>query len=44
MASMLVVGAMCFIDALRVYRVLFCVHACPVVLDYGGFNMDHHKV
>ena len=44
MASMLVVGAMSSIDATQVSRHLSSVPRCQVVLDYGGFNMVHHKV
>lgn len=44
MASMLVVGAMSSIDATQVSLHLSSVPKCQAVLDYGGFNMVHHKV
>ena len=44
MASMLVVGAMSSIDVTQVSLHLFSAPRCQAVLDYGGFNMVHHKV
>ncbi len=44
MVSMLVVGVMYFIDVIQVSLVLFFVQKCQMVLDYGGYNMVHHKV
>ena len=41
---MQVVGVMYFIDVTQVLLVLFFVQKCQVVLDYGGYNMVHHKV
>jgi hypothetical protein len=44
MVSMLVVGVMSFIDVIQVYLLLFYVQKCQMELDYGGYNMVHHKV
>jgi hypothetical protein len=35
---------MYFIAVSQAFPVLFFVHVCLVVLDYGGYNMVHHKV
>lgn len=44
MVSTLVVGVMFSIDVIQAFRALFCARKCQAVHDYGGFNMDHHKV
>ena len=44
MDSMPVVGAMSSIVVIQALVVHFSVQKCQVVLDYGGYNMVHHRV